>query len=103
MDVYIHRIGIHGTGVLLFMRVIPITRITGDMEILIQDMITGDMVVIITIRAHLLHVILVIKEVEITDKTSVQQDPEMEEQEQFIMDKLELTGQMVFFLVQPEA
>jgi hypothetical protein len=52
-DVYILHIGIHGTGVLPFMLVIPIILITGDIGIPIQDMVIGDMVAITTIRTSL--------------------------------------------------
>jgi hypothetical protein len=48
MDVYIHHIGIHGTGVLPFMQVILITRIIGDMAVTM-----GDIMVIPAIRAHM--------------------------------------------------
>jgi len=48
MDVYIHHIGIHGTGVLPFMQVILITRIIGDMPVTMEDIM-----VIPAIRAHM--------------------------------------------------
>ena len=82
------------------MWVFPIIRIIGDMGILIKGIITGDMAVVTTIRARLQRAIPAIKEVEIVDKTSVEQDPEMADQEQSIMNKLELTGEI---LVQREA
>ena len=100
MDVSIHRIGILGIGVLHFMRGFPIIHIIGDMGILIKGIITGDMAVVITIRVRLQHAIRVIKEVEIADNSSVQQDMEMADQEQSIMNKLALTGEI---LVQREA
>jgi hypothetical protein len=100
MDVSIHRIGIHGIGVLPFMRGFPIIHIIGDMGILIKGITNGDMAVVITIRARLQHAIRVIKEVEIADNSSVQQDMEMADREQSIMNKLELTGEI---LVQREA